>query len=163
MRFTSTCTRHTRVSRYPSPLPFSSYVPWVWCCAHLSQKTFAFFGCMFLTTRYYSPTHSIVKTEDCTGWKNSVRHNLSIHQQFKRISAADSVRNQHAKGVMRKTKGAAGLWTINHAVCPPHSALDRSAAMFDQHPRFFFLSCVQHRQPTVSACAQNFELTLCVG
>lgn len=72
------------------------------CCPHIQT----FLHCATTT----------MQTSDESGWKNSVRHNLSIHAQFRRISAAESLRDQNAHGKMKKTKGAAGLWTVRPLV-----------------------------------------------
>jgi len=42
-------------------------------------------------------------------WKNSVRHNLSIHPQFQRISVLSDQALRSSPG---KVKGSAGLWTV---------------------------------------------------
>jgi len=43
-------------------------------------------------------------------WKNSVRHNLSIHQEFRRVAPKEGQRRRQMAD--SQSKGAAGFWTV---------------------------------------------------
>eukprot|EP00038_Savillea_parva_P030294 m.76881 g.76881 ORF g.76881 m.76881 type:complete len:358 (+) comp9094_c0_seq2:852-1925(+) len=67
-------------------------------------------------------TYPCFQAADDSSWKNSVRHNLSIHSQFQRIPIAESIRARESTTKNRKTKGSAGLWTVRpqaHQQNPP--------------------------------------------
>lgn len=54
-------------------------------------------------------------------WKNSVRHNLSIHSEFKRVAPKEGQRRRQMAD--SQSKGAAGFWTV---VEVPAEEADRS-------------------------------------
>lgn len=81
------------------------------CCAR------CFRACQSINPALLSPQ----QTADSASWKNSVRHNLSIHSQFQRIAMVDSIRVRNSGTTGRRTKGSAGLWTVlNTAVSFRH-------------------------------------------
>lgn len=66
---------------------------------------------MFLCEIYsYLREHfPALQTGSEQGWKNSVRHNLSIHSQFQRVEAEYGDRR---RDILGRSKGSAGFWTV---------------------------------------------------
>jgi len=63
-----------------------------------------------LTARYLEKNFPCFQNAPDHRWKNSVRHNLSIHSEFQRVTPKQGERRRQMADA--QSKGAAGFWTV---------------------------------------------------